>query len=115
MKITKFALCLATLALGVASAASNYTIALTSDTMAGDTHLKAGEYKVVVEGNQAIFKQGKTSTTIPVTVEQNATTYPYTAVETDNSKLNAIDLGGTKTKLVVSPAKQNAGSVPAGQ
>ncbi len=113
MKLTKLTLCLATLALGIASAASSYTITLPSDTMVGDVHLKAGQYKMTVEGNQAIFKQGKSSASVPVSVEQNATKFKYTAVESVDSKVNAIDLGGTTTKLVVSPAKSN-GSVNAG-
>lgn len=114
MTLTKLTLCLATLALGVASAASTYSITLTADTQAGNTKLKAGEYKVQVEGNQAIFKQGKTSTTIPVTVEKNATPYRFTSLESDASKLQAIDLGGTNWKIVFSPA-QTTGSTTSAQ
>ena len=110
MKLTKLTLCLATVALGIASAASSYTITLTSSLKAGDTQLKPGEYKLMVEGNQAIFKQGKTTTTVPVKVEQNANKYHYTALESDNSKLDAIELGGTNTKLVVSPTAAHASS-----
>lgn len=104
MTITKITLCLATLALGIASAASTYNINLASDTMAGATKLKAGDYKLQVEGNQAIFKQGKNATPVPVTVETSKTTFPYTAVNTDGPKLLEIDLRGTHTKLVFAPA-----------
>jgi len=104
MKLTKLTLCLATLALGVASAASSFTITLPSAITAGDKQLKPGEYKVAVEGNQAIFKQGKTTTAIPVSTEKSTTKFKYTSLETESSKLQAIDLGGTTTKLVVSPA-----------
>src|SRR5690348_14710242 len=110
MKLTKLTLCLGTLALGIASAASDYTVTLVAPISAGETQLKAGQYKVQVEGNQAIFKQGKTSTAIPVSVEKNATKYRYTAVESIASKLTAIDLGGTDTKLVPSSAKTTANS-----
>ena len=113
MKIAKLTLCLATLAVGVASAASNYTITLTSDTMVGNTHLKAGEYKLTVEGDRAIFKQGKTTTPVPVTVEKNATAFPNTALDTSNSKLNSIELGGTNTRLVISSARVTTASAPA--
>lgn len=114
MKLTKLTLCLATLALGIASAASSYTVTLSNAVTAGDTQLKPGQYKMQVEGNQAIFKQGKTSTSVPVTVEKNAKKFSYTTIETDNSKLQAIDLGGTNTKLVVGSAK-STGSETAGQ
>ena len=105
MKMTKLSLCLATVALGIASAASTYSIKLPSDTQAGTTQLKAGDYKVQVEGNQVIFKQGKESIQVPVTVEKNATRYQYTSLETESSNLSAIDLGGTNMKLVFSAAK----------
>lgn len=104
MKLTKLSLCLATLALGIASAASNYTVKLSSNISAGDTQLKSGEYKLEVADNQVIFKQGKKSIPIPATVEKNASNYRYTSVETENSKLQAIDLGGTNMKIVFTPA-----------
>src|SRR6185437_1411637 len=100
----KLSLCLATLALGIASAAS-YSVTLTSEISAGSTQLKAGQYKLEVEGNQAIFKQGSTSTAIPISVEKNAKKFRYTTVDTTDSKLHSIELGGTNTKLVVAPVK----------
>lgn len=100
MKLTKLSLCFGTLVLGVASAASSYTINLSSDATAGTTQLKAGTYKLEVEGNQAIFKQGKATTTIPVSVEKAPSSFRYTSVDTRGSKLLEIDLRGTTTKLV---------------
>lgn len=114
MKLTKLTLGIVTLALGVASAASSYSINLASETWAGDTKLKAGEYKIQVEGNQAIFKHGKESITVPVTVEKAPNTYRYTSLEASNSKLDAIDLGGTNTKIVFAPVK-STGSTAAAQ
>src|SRR5690242_19900455 len=105
MKLTKVSLCLATLALGVASAASSYTVTITSNTRAGQTELTPGEYKIQVEGSQAVFTKGKTNIPVPVTVEKNATKFRYTMLETENSQLQSIDLGGTNMKLVVAPAK----------
>jgi len=58
-----------------------------------------------VEGNQAIFKQGKEAITVPVSVENNPKAYQYTEVSTQNSTLEAIALGGTKMRLVFAPAK----------
>jgi hexokinase len=110
MKLTKVSLCLATLALGVASAASSYSITLPADTWAGDTQLKAGEYKLQVETNQVTFSQGKTSVPVAVTVETKASKTPYTMLDTENSKLRAIDIGGTKLKIVFVPVKPAAAS-----
>jgi hypothetical protein len=100
MKLTKLTLCFGTLILGVASAASSYTITLAKAATAGSTELKAGTYKVEVQGNQAVFTQGKTSTTIPVSVEKASSPFRYTSVDTRDSKLLEIDLHGTTTKLV---------------
>jgi len=105
MKLTKLCECVATLALGIASAASNYSVTLPSDATAGSTQLKAGDYKVQVEGNQATFKQGKDAISVPVSVENNAKAYQFNQIETQNSTLESIAIGGTHLKLVFAPAK----------
>ena|SRR5690348_10844612 len=105
MKLTKLTLCLGTLALGIASAASSYTINIAEKASAGSQTLKPGTYKLQVEGNQAIFKQGKESITIPATVQKADKNFRYTSVDTLGSTLREIDLGGTNTKLVFSSAK----------
>jgi hypothetical protein len=112
IKLTKVSLCLATLALGVASAASSYSVVLTSNTWVGNTELKPGEYKLQVEANQATFKRGKVSAEVPVTVENSANKFSNTSLNIESSKLQSIDLGGTKTKIVLAPAK-STGSEPA--
>ena len=100
MKLTIVTLCLAALTIGVASAASHYSVTLNSDLQVGATQLKAGQYRLHVEGNQATFQQGKKTIPVPVTVEQNPSKAQYTMLETTGSKLEAIELGGTNTKLV---------------
>ena len=66
--------------------------------------LKAGEYKVKVDGTNAVFtdKQFK-SVTAPVKVEQARKKFQYTAVdaskEGDVDKVNAIEFGGSNTRL----------------
>lgn len=110
----KLTLCLATLALGIASAASTYSVTLTSDMAVGTTQLKAGDYKIAVTGNQAIFKKGKETTEVPVTVEKTAKKFQYTTMQSVNSKVQAIELGGTNMKLVVTPVTPT-GTQPVGQ
>jgi hypothetical protein len=114
MKLMKLSLCVATLALGVASAASSYTVHLDSDLQAGPAQLKAGNYKVEVADNQAIFKQGKTSTPVPATVEKTAKAFKYTSMDTDSTNLESISLGGTNMKIVFTSAK-SSGSTSAAQ
>jgi len=108
MKLAKLSLGLATLALGVATAASSYHITIPSDTWAGDTQLKAGDYKVTVEGSQATFKQGKQTVQVPVDMEQSKSKFADTTLESSGNKLQAIDLGGTTTKIVIKAGKSGA-------
>jgi hypothetical protein len=51
MKLAKLSLGLATLGLGIASAAANFKVTLPSDLSAATVMLKAGDYKVEVEGD----------------------------------------------------------------
>jgi len=92
--------------LGIASAKS-YDIVLDAPAKAGATELKPGEYKVKVEGSQAIFtdaQHGK-SVNIPVKAENNDKRFENTAVESKNQdgieNIQAIDLGGSNTRLAV--------------
>jgi hypothetical protein len=105
MKLFKLTLGVATLALGVASAASSYKVTIPSDTWAGDTQIKAGSYKVTVEGNQATFTMGKQTVQVAASVEKATGKFPDTMLETTGTKLSAIDVGGTDTKIVFKPAK----------
>jgi len=90
--------------LGIASAKS-FDVILAAPAMAGDTQLKAGEYKLKVEGTQAIFTEaeGSRSFTIPVKVASADHKFGQTSVETSNQNgmdsIQAIDLAGSNTKL----------------
>lgn len=108
MKSVKLFLGLATLALGVATAASAYHITIPSDTWAGDTQLKAGDYKVTVENNQATFKMGKQTIQVPASVENGSSKFSDTTLESSGTKLQSIDIGGTTMKIVFKPGKAAA-------
>ena len=94
-------------ALGLSSLAfagvKSYEITLTSPTMAGNTELKPGDYKVRVEGSQAVFTQNSKSWTAPVKIQNNDRKFDETTVEKstkgDMDTLDAIDLGGSTTQL----------------
>jgi hypothetical protein len=104
MKLTKLVFCAATIALGIASAASGYKVSLPNKMWVGSTELKPGDYKVEVVGNQATFKMGKDSINVPATVQTSGTKYTQTELDTSQSKLQEIHIGGTTTKIVFSAA-----------
>jgi hypothetical protein len=108
MKLTKFLFCAFTLALGIASAASSYKVSLPGKMWVGNTELKPGDYKVEVTGNQAVFKMGKESIQVPATLENATTKYASTEIESSQSKLQEIHVGGTTAKIVF-----NSGATPA--
>jgi len=92
--------------LGIASA-KTYNVTLDHATKAAGNELKPGDYKVKVEGSQAVFtnQQDAKSVTVPVKVETGDKKFPYTTVETMNQggmdTIQAIDLGDSNTRLAV--------------
>ena len=82
-----------------------YDVVLPSAAKAGNVQLAPGEYKVKVEGSNAIFMgaQSRESVTVPVKVENAGTKYSATALDTikqgDSLLITSIELGGSKTKL----------------
>lgn len=105
MKLIKLSLCLFTVGLGIANAASSYKVTLPSDLSAGSVTLKAGDYKVEVEGDQATFKQGKQTIQVPAAVETSTSKFPDTTLESSGTNLQAIDIGGTTMKIVFKSTK----------
>src|ERR1700685_2663676 len=112
MKFSKLILAFGIFALAVASAATNYTVTLLTPTWVGQTLLKPGDYKVSVEGDKAVFKDGK-STVVesPAVVQQNAKKYSLTSLDTAGVKLQEIHVGGTTVRIVL---KDSGNSTPAG-
>jgi len=82
-----------------------YDVTLPSAAKAGSVQLAAGEYKVKVEGSNAIFTGTQThqSVTVPVKVENADTKYGATALDSTmqggTAQITSIELGGSKTKL----------------
>jgi hypothetical protein len=110
MKLVKFAVCFGTFAMAFASAAEHYTVTLHQPTMVAGTELKAGDYKVEINGNKAILTSGKKSVEAPVKVESGdqkfaSTTVRY-ATAGGNYQIDEIRVGGTKTKLVFDSGAQ---------
>ena len=84
--------------------AKSYGIILSNSTKVGTLQLKPGEYRVKVDGVNAVFtdRDYKTFTT-PVKVETNDKKFDATRVEStkdgDTDRVVEIDLGGSATKL----------------
>ena len=92
------------LAMGIASAASDYKLELAQKTQVGGTELKAGTYRVEVQGDKAVIKSGKDVVAqAPAKVENGSQKYSYTSVSTNASKLESISIGGTTMKIVLAP------------
>ena len=85
--------------------AKTYDLSLSSATAAGSVQLAPGEYKLKVEGSNAIFTgtQNHQSFTVPVKIENGNEKYNLTSMDTTGEggtvKITSIELGGSKTKL----------------
>jgi hypothetical protein len=108
MKITKLMLGACVFSLGLATAASSYHVKIADPTWVGTTELKPGEYEVKVEGDKVTFKQGKNVVAVTAKVETSAAKFADTQmdIKTENgqAKLKELDLGGTKSKIVLAEA-----------
>jgi hypothetical protein len=100
MNSSKLAFALTTFAIGIASAASAYSVTITSITRVGQAELKPGDYKVAIEGDKAIFKHDKDTVEVPAKVEKGDKKYSDTVLETSGSQLQDILLGGTNLKII---------------
>ena len=99
---------LATFALVAASAAESHRVTLYSDATVNGQRLKAGDYRLELDGAKAVLKRGKQSVEANVRVENSDQKFASTAVRFNNGegnyKINEIRLGGTKTRVIFEPA-----------
>jgi hypothetical protein len=107
MTLTKLTLGFATLALGIAGAAS-YSLTLTDPAWVGNTQLKPGEYKVEMQGSEAIFRSARQTIEAPAAEEKADKKFPYTSFESVDSKIREIHLGGTNTTIKLMNAPEPA-------
>lgn len=100
----KVVLTFATLALGLASAASSYNIRLFQPALVNGTELKPGDYKLRLKDNKAVLSSGKTSVEADVKAETADTKFSSTTVRFLNGdgkyRVQEIRLGGTNTILI---------------
>jgi hypothetical protein len=85
--------------------AKTWDISVHSPTKAGGTVLPAGDYRIKLDNNQAIFTQAGSGKqySVPVKVQQAEHKYDATAVDTvkngDTEVVQHIDLAGTTDEL----------------
>ena len=85
--------------------AKTYTITVSNPTKVGSVQLKAGQYKLKVEGSNAIFTDvnNQKSITTPVKVEEGDKKANSTRVQStkdgETERIQEIDLEGSTTKL----------------
>ena len=91
---------------GIASAKS-WDITLDLPTTVGANQLKAGDYAVRLDGNQAVLTSEAhgTAIKIPVTVEHSDKKFDNTQLDATTKDgtetIQSIELGGSNTKLVL--------------
>ena len=79
-----------------------YELQIGQTVQAGGAQLKPGAYQIEVEGNSLVFYQGqKEIAKAPVRSEEVTKKVDNTSVTLNQDKLVEVQLGGTKTKLIV--------------
>jgi hypothetical protein len=84
------------------ASAKSYTVTLYQTAKLGNMELKAGEYRVEVVDQKAVFKNGTIHGEAPVKVENGNTRFNTTSVRLtgeSTKEIQEIRLGGTKTTL----------------
>jgi hypothetical protein len=86
------------------ASAKTYEITLDAPAKAGDVELQPGQYKLKVEGAQAVFTDSHNkSFSVPAKVETVDKKFSYTSIESANQggmdTIQAIDLGDSTTQV----------------
>ena len=100
----KIALLAVSLAGFAVAGPKSYSFTLYQPALLGSTKLMPGEYKVTVDDQKAVVRNGKMHGAAAVKVENSETRYGGTTVRFENGDgqmhIQEIHVGGTKTKLV---------------
>lgn len=103
MKLATWFVCLG-VAAGMASAATSFSVRFLQSAIVGGNELKAGEYRVEVDGDKAVITAGKHTVQAAVQVETDDSKHPSTIVRYRNGdgkyRVSEIQVGGSKTRLV---------------
>src|ERR1700679_1202569 len=92
--------CISTLTAIALSAATPYELTLLDTFSVGKAELKAGDYKLEMQGDKAVFTIGKKIVSIPATLGKSDQPFASAVFVSQKSKLKEIDLGGTQDKIL---------------
>lgn len=85
------------------AASGSYKVQLYQNSVVDGKDLKPGNYKIQMENNTAVLKNGKQTVEVPARMETAPSKYASTEMEyLNNSTLQEIRIGGTHTKIVFS-------------
>ena len=86
--------------MALASAASTYHVTFYQPVVVNGAKLKAGDYKVEVDGSIAKITRGGAVAEAPVKVENTDEKYKANSVRLEGDQVSEIRIGGTHTRLV---------------
>jgi hypothetical protein len=107
--LKKFVFAFALLALALATAGTvpgshTYTITLIQPAVVNGTQLNPGEYRLSVDVTKVSLSKGKQLIEMPsAKVESVEKKFESTAIRYTGEKLSEIRIGGTKTRILVTP------------
>ena len=108
----KLALSLLTFALAISLGASNYSLTLSEPAIINGTELKAGEYKIEVNGTKAVIRNGKTSVATDVVVDtlpaKSNQSSACCLAEDGKYRLQELRLGGSNMKLTIKESSKDS-------
>jgi predicted ThiF/HesA family dinucleotide-utilizing enzyme len=92
-----------------AIAASNtYRVQIAQDSLVDGKTLKVGDYKIELQNNLAVIKQGKQTIEVPAHSESVTKKFATTEIEYINNEIQVIHVGGSRTKIVFDAANATA-------
>jgi hypothetical protein len=104
MKLAKWLVCLGVAAMAVVGAATSFSVTFLQSAIVGGTELKAGDYRVELDGDKAVIRSGKHMVEAPVKVQTDDVKHRETIVRYNNGDgkyhVSQILIGGSKTTLV---------------
>ena len=94
----------------IATAGSNnYHVQISQDSVVNGKSIKAGDYRLEMQNNMAVIKQGKQTIEVPAHAESVANKFASTEIEYRDNKIQEIRVGGSRTKIVFGGANATAG------
>jgi hypothetical protein len=104
MKLSNALLFVCAGALALAGSANSYKVTFYMPSEVAGKQIRAGEYRIQVDGDKASIRTDKGTVEAPVKVETSATKFATTSIRYKNvdgkAKIDQIRVGGTTTTLV---------------